>query len=392
MWAGLFWSRALLSLSTALFLGYALYVSGLDGVKEVLRSIWLKSLILLFFVPFISGLWSADKYSWLVAIFNKLPLLIFPFTLPAFREINQIWSKRLLYILIGLIMLSILYSTWNYVTIPNISISYLKAKVLKVWMQDDHVRYSLLMLISLLWVIHHFFISTVRKEKSWIGYIFIGISGIFIHILATKTGILGFYLLITLLIIYKVKGFVRLGFIAVLFSTPLFAWFLIPSFQNRFRFVLWDFQHYSRGGYVEGLSDTPRVLSWQAGFDIFTNNIFMGVGAGDVKTSTVNWYLRNSPHLKDYEKLIPSNEILLYACIGGLLSGLVMLLILGIPFFLRQRQSFLWVGFHSLIIMISMYEVNLETQFGVFLYAFFGMLFFTISTQDHTSSRSSIAK
>lgn len=392
MWAGLFWSRALLSLSTALFLGYALYVSGLDGVKEVLRSIWLKSLILLFFVPFISGLWSADKYSWLVAIFNKLPLLIFPFTLPAFREINQIWSKRLLYILIGLIMLSILYSTWNYVTIPNISISYLKAKVLKVWMQDDHVRYSLLMLISLLWVIHHFFISTVRKEKSWIGYIFIGISGIFIHILATKTGILGFYLLITLLIIYKVKGFVRLGFIAVLFSTPLFAWFLIPSFQNRFRFVLWDFQHYSRGGYVEGLSDTPRVLSWQAGFDIFTNNIFMGVGAGDVKTSTVNWYLRNSPHLKDYERLIPSNEILLYACIGGLLSGLVMLLILGIPFFLRQRQSFLWVGFHSLIIMISMYEVNLETQFGVFLYAFFSMLFFTISSQDHTSSISSIAK
>ena len=392
MWAGLFWSRALLSVSTGLFLSYALFFSGQAGVKEVLGSIWLKAMVILFLIPLLSGIWSADIRTWMMIMFDKLPLLLFPFTIPAFREVNNLFKDKLLHLLIGFLLLSILYSIWIYFSIPDISSVYLKAKVLKVWMQDDHVRYSLLLLIALAWVIQNYLIDPAEKSRRWIGIFLIMISGLFIHILATKTGILGFYILMILLGIYKAKGLFRVGFIAAIFSLPVLSWFLIPSFQSRLRFVLWDFQNYSRGGYIEGLSDTPRVLSWQAGLDVFSKNIFMGVGAGDVKQSVIHWYSSHTPFLKDYEKLLPANEVLFYACLGGLLSGIVMLMGLVLPFFCKQRRNFLWIAFHVLFFMISMYEISLETQYGIFLYAFFGVLFFTISSPDHTSSRSSIAR
>lgn len=388
MWAGLFWSRAILSISTALFLFYALYISGKKGVQEFQRSIWLRGMFLIFLIPFISGLWSADKKTWLEMVVDKLPLLFFPFIVPAFTILIE-KSKTLLMILISFILISILYSIGMYWSAPNMNDLYLKAKVLKVLMSGDHVRYSLLLLIALIWIIHQYFMVAADR---WKGILFVSIIGVFLHVLAAKTGLVGFYLLIFLLILYKAKGVNRIGGLIGLSSFPLVAWFLFPSFQNRLKFVLWDFQHYSRGGYVEGLSDTPRIFSFRGGYDIAKENLFTGVGAGDVKSNMVQWYTSHASFIKGYEQLLPSNELLFYTCIAGIISGMVMLFVLIIPFFVKRNHSFLWVAFHLIFFMISMYEISLETQYGVFLYAFFGILFFMISSPDHRLSRSSTTR
>lgn len=319
---------------------------------------------------------------------DKLPLLFFPFIVPAFSLLIE-KSKMLLTILISFVVISILYSIRVYWSAPNINDVYLKAKVLKVLMSGDHVRYSLFLLIALSWIIHQYFIVAADR---WKGIFFVSVIGIFLHVLAAKTGLVGFYLLIFMLIMYTVKGIKRIGLFAVISSFPLIAWFLFPSFQNRLKFVLWDFQNYSRGGYVEGLSDTPRIFSFRGGFDIAQENLFTGVGAGDVKSNMVQWYTSNAPFMKGYEHLLPSNEMLLYTCVTGIVSGMVMLFVLIIPFFIKRNHSFLWIAFHLIFFMISMYEISLETQYGVFLYAFFGVLFFTISSQDHRLSRSSTTR
>lgn len=388
MWAGLFWSRALLSISTGIFLIYAMYLSGRQGLKEVQDSIWLKGLILLFLLPCISGIWSADKKTWFVLVSDKLPLLLFPFTVPAFRLIVNKANVLLTYFVV-FVLLSILYSMRMYFTLNNIHDLYLKAKVLKVMMSGDHVRYSLLLLIFLVWVIHQYVLMNTARWKGWL---LICMVGLFLHILAAKTGLIGFYVLLFLLIMYAVKGLKKFGCIATLLSFPVIAWFLLPSFQNRLRFVWWDFQHYSRGGYVEGLSDTPRIFSLRGGIDLAKEHFIYGVGAGDVRSSIMQWYTKNAPFLKNYEQLLPSNEILFYTCSAGIISGIVVLFVLIISFCNKKNRTFLWIGFHLIFLMISMYEISLETQYGVFMYAFFGVLFFTISSPDHRLSRSSKAR
>lgn len=392
MWAGLFWSRALLSVSTALYLAYALFVSGKEGWEEVKRSWWLKGMVLLFLLPLISGFWSEDKQEWLKIIVDKLPFLFFPFTVPAFRGLFKGWSGKLVFVLGGFVVLSILYSIRMLLSITDISSVYLKAKVAPVWMMGDHVRYSLLLLISLAWIIQVCIIDDSMRRFRWAGLLIVVCIAVFIHILSTKTGLFGFYLMTILFIVHQFKGRKRTFITASVCLLPVIAWFLIPSFQSKLRLVIWDFQHYSRGGYVEGLSDTPRVLSWQGGLDIWKKHFITGVGSGDVGSTIVEWYSDHAPYLKAYEQLLPSNEFLIYACSGGVLSALFVLVFLMLPFIQKKGRSFLWTSFHLLFLMISLYEISWETQFGVFLYSFFGVLFFTMSSPYHRSSISSKAK
>ncbi len=156
---------------------------------------------------------------------------------------------------------------------------------------------------------------------------------IYFHVLAAKTGLLGFYLVSFIALLkYGKRKYVLPGGIALL-CIPLIAWALIPSFRNRVKFVIWDYQNYSRGNYTEGLSDAPRILSFKAGADIVKKHPLIGTGAGDVLHDTEEWYAANADYLKPYERLLPSNEILCYASAAGILGGLDGTMYIPVPFF-----------------------------------------------------------
>jgi hypothetical protein len=272
-----------------------------------------------------------------------------------------------------------------YFTDPGMEEAYLRAKVLRVVMSDDHVRYAWLLLLSLIWV-------ATEWEGRWMEWAYVMLTVIFLHLLASKTGLLGFYLLLFCWIFFRIRGWMRWLMVSGVALLPLLAWFALPSFQNRLRFVWWDFQQYSRGGYVEGLSDTPRVFSFRGGLDLFRQHWQSGMGMGDVKQGMLEWYGKQAPFLKPYEQLMPSNELLFMGVSAGILSFIVMLTILVYPFFMRTLRGFMWIAFNALMCMVSMYEIGLQTQYGVFLYGFFGVFFFTMAVSDRRSSRSSIAR
>jgi hypothetical protein len=215
----------------------------------------------------------------------------------------------------------------------------------------------------------------------------------FLHLLASKTGILGFYLLLFLWILHRTTGWHRWLLMGLVGIMPVVAWIVLPSFRNRLKFVWWDFQQYSRGGYVEGLSDTPRVFSFQGGWSLLQENRLKGVGLGDVKQGMLDWYQTHAPFLKPYEQLMPSNELLFMGASAGILSLLVILTLLVYPFFCRPGRGFMWTAFHAIMLMVSLYEIGLQTQYGVFLYGFFGVWFFMLTDPgDHRFSRSSRAR
>ncbi|HLO79333.1 MAG TPA: O-antigen ligase family protein [Chitinophagaceae bacterium] len=379
MWAGMLWSRAMLSIGMIGFFLIAIVFHFQEGWRTIRRSIWLQGLLLLFVIPLVTVFWSEDYTQWIRSVQVKMPLLLMPFGIPLFRVMDKRTKQFLLVLLCGFILASSLYSYWFYFSTPGMNEAYLKAKVLPVAMSNDHVRYAWLLVIGYSWLLYEVVIGNMNRTMRIAGYAFLLYLAIFIHVLAAKTGLLGFYL-VTLIAIFsmvppRAKALSILAFAAI----PLLAWVLLPSFQNRLKFVVWDFQNYSRGDYVEGLSDGPRVLSYKAGQSILEQHLFAGVGSGDVQKETWNWYDSNAVFLKDYERLLPSNEVLMYGCAGGLTAALACLLVLIIPFFMNGfRGKMLWLSFHLVAFAGFMYEIGLEVQHGVFLFCFFSCFFYSL--------------
>jgi hypothetical protein len=269
----------------------------------------------------------------------------------------------------------------------DLSRAYLQAKVLPVDMSNDHVRYAWLLLLVFTGLLYLFISGNKqvsRTERKWIIF-YLLFTGIFLHILSSKTGIIGLYMVIGLTVLFYGRHRLAIWITGWAVLIPALAWLFLPTFRNRLRFVLWDFQHYTRGGYTEGLSDTPRILSIQAGKSLVKENPLWGTGFGDLKQGTFNWYAQHAAYLKDYEQLLPSNEGLIYAAGAGLAGLLVFLVATLYPFFMRGfRSHFAWISFHALAIFGFIYEIGLETQYGIFVYAFLGCWLFLLIGKKKT--------
>jgi O-antigen ligase len=295
------------------------------------------------------------------------------------RAIDKKTKQYLLIVLCAFILVSSFYSYWYYFSTPGMNEAYLKAKVLPVAMSNDHVRYAWLLIVGYAWLLYELVIGEMNRKMRMTGYTFLLYLVIFIHVLAAKTGLLGFYLVTAVAILSIIPGRFKASSMLVFIAIPLVSWFLLPSFQNRVKFVIWDFQNYSKGSYVEGLSDAPRIISYQAGKDILGQHLLSGVGSGDVLSETWKWYDINAADLKDYERLLPSNEVLMYGCAAGLPAAVVCLLVFMIPFFIKGlRGNMLWLSFHLISFTGFMYEIGLEVQHGVFLYCFFSCWFYSL--------------
>jgi hypothetical protein len=372
MWAGLLWSRALLSMSMIGFLlagtiGYP-FRQHLHYVRQS-PFLWIMPLFVL--PPLVSGAWSEDSANWLRIVQLKIPLLLLPlFSLPL-RNISPASRRWLAVFVGGTLALAMLVSTWHYLQAPqDTAEAYLRAKVLPVAMGNDHVRFGWLLCIIFAWGLHLY--PTVSANRRWL-LAFLVFVFIFQHLLASKTGLLGTYLVLVVWAVrYRQQAWVRWASILAA-TAPLLAWWLLPTFRNRMRFVWWDFQHYSRGAVTEGLSDTPRILSLRAGEAIWREHPWLGTGFGDLRAVLTDWYTRNVPSLQPYEQLLPSNQFLLYASAAGWISGLLALAAAILPLGIRMlRRQPLWIAFHLLSIAGFLYEIALETQYGVFIYAFLG--------------------
>src|SRR5690606_27976500 len=94
MMISLLFSRALLSISMAGFILLAVLQQDIRKLfHQFITNPLLWGMSLLFFAPFASGLWSADKQTWLEVVRVKLPLLLLPFAFAGNWKLNKFqWS------------------------------------------------------------------------------------------------------------------------------------------------------------------------------------------------------------------------------------------------------------------------------------------------------------
>ena len=384
--AGLLWSRALLSLALAAFLLTSLLAAPWAGHLRFLRKHPVLLLFPLWFLPpLLSGLWSTDTAAWLRSLQLKAPLLLIPLGGLPLSRMERTSLRQLAYMLSFLLVADILRSIGYFLLHPDTIVdAYLQAKVLPVGMHQDHVRYGWMLVVVwmvCLWLRQQPTVASNRIDRYWLN-VLIGLIFFFQHLLASKTGLLGTYVTGLVWLILQARTSAKRWAWLILVA-PILAYALLPTFRNRLRFVRWDFQHYTRGSYTEGLSDAPRLISMQAGWSCWQQQPWLGTGFGDIRNAMNVWYLHHQPELKTYEQLLPSNQWLYYGMASGWPGFLLACFAALAPFFVAPlRKQFLWAGFHLVAVLGFLYEIGLETQFGILLYALAGSWIYVLLMKD----------
>lgn len=333
---GLVYSRALLSIASIGLLIVALFNFRKDQFnKNILIGITCIILPVL-----VSGFWSENKIAWWRSVEVKLSLItILLGILVAQFSFKQL--KQLVWCLTVVVVTSTLYSCYEYwINAELILNNYLVAKVMPVLMDDDHIRYSWLIVLNIILLIKTIFLSQIPEEhKGKIEKIIAAITILFLiaylHFLAAKTGLLCLYVSLAIAILYlivKVKWWAGILLLITVTLLALITFKSFPSLQNRVQYVLYDFSNYSKGIYTEGSSDGARILSLKAGIAITKDNLLSGVGFGDVQSAIIQWHDRTHPLSKGYERFLPTNQWLIYSTGSGIFGllcftvGLIMLL------------------------------------------------------------------
>ncbi len=375
MLASLLVSRAMLSVSMMGFIITSLWNKNSSTTVKVFFStpvLW--GMSLLFFIPLVSGVWSEDKTTWLEVIRVKLPFLFLPLAFAGCWSLHKQHWRLLLSCFLLVVFAGTIWSTVVYLTdSAAIHEAYLKAKTMPVPMQGDHVRFSWCVAIAIIITLMSITTGSVNKKNLPL-LILAGWFITYLHLLAARTGLFTCYLFLIAFLIYQLVRVKNKKITMLVIATglllPVIAWFLFPTFQNRFKYLRYDFDYVKNSSYLPGATDGNRLFSFKAGWQILLENP-EGVGAGDLRKITNNWYEKNIPEMQDTDKLYPSNEWLVHGGFSGWAGLLLFTLAMVLPFFTRiAGKAFGWYSFHSTAVLGFMTDTTLEVQYGVFLYCF----------------------
>ncbi len=377
MVAALFFSRAALSLSVALFVFVSFFHNEIKThLDNFFRSPLLLGMTGLFLLPFLSGIWSNDKQTWWTISQIKLPLLFLPLAFAAPNLLSQKQWQWIGWFFILMVFGGTIWSMSSYLNaVGETHLEYLRAKTIHTPLENDHVRFSWIVAVGVLLAVRMVEINYKRdKLIAWI----MGIVSIwfivYLHILAARTGLISFYIMLLAAIVWigwkNTKKKYSILLLATLIFLPVLAYFAFPTFQNRVKYIRYEFDFFKHANYRPGFNDGVRVISLHAGMGLITRQPVTGVGFGDVLDDSNTWYNENYPQMIPADRIYPSSEVLMYGAGAGIAGIIVYLFAMLIPFFTKAGNRFYWWGLNIIAAFSLLFDIGLEVQFGVFLYSF----------------------
>ncbi len=377
MLTGLLFSRALLSSGMIFFILVSLFHKTiLQQVKTFFASPFLWSMSLLFALPAISGLWSEDLSQWSQVLRIKLPLLVLPVCFAGETKLKSKDWENTCYIFLVLIFGGVCSSLWQYTQNMNaIHAAYLRAYTIETPLGNDHVRFSLLVVIaifSILYLLTNGIKNYKRITKGLLLFLAL-IYFIYLHVLAVRTGLVCFYLGVFVFVVWLL--FQRRGknlFLSIIvFFLPVAAYFIFPTFRNKIRYLEYDLSFVQKNIYVPGSSDGNRLASVKSGWALLKQEPLAGVGFGDIRNETWKFYEENYPQMSISDKILPSSEWMIYGSGTGWLGIGFFSFVMLVPFFIKKlRKNIFWILLNIFIAISYLFDIGLEVQYGVFIHAF----------------------
>src|SRR5690606_17443554 len=122
---------------------------------------------------------------------------------------------------------------------------YLKAKTMDTPLDNDHIRFSLLVVVGVVTGVYLVFNESSRILQVAAALVSLLLAA-YLHILSARTGLMALYLFILIvlvvLLIRSGRKKVMLYIVAGMLILPAVAWFAFPTFQNRVRYMMYDLQ------------------------------------------------------------------------------------------------------------------------------------------------------
>jgi len=148
------------------------------------------------------------------------------------------------------------------------------------------------------------------------------------------------------------------------------------NIRTRIHELLWEINHYVGRQETNGHSLTMRLEFWKTAYHIIKQNLWFGVGTGDVKDAFNKQYEKENSLLKKEWQLRSHNQYLATTVAIGIVGLLFFLVHLLTPFFSKKKLSVFFVFFLLIVFLSFINEDTLETQAGLTFCIFFTQLLF----------------
>lgn len=146
-----------------------------------------------------------------------------------------------------------------------------------------------------------------------------------------------------------------------------------PGLHARLSSTLFEYNLYKRFNNPNGGSLSQRIEFTRASFHIIRQHPWFGVGTGDVPQAFSQAYDEIQSPLKEEFRFRAHNQYLAIAVAFGLVGLAFFLFVLFYPWFSsRKNHTYLYMVFHTIMLLSMFPEDTLETQAGASLFAFFG--------------------
>ncbi len=375
MLLGLLCSRSMASIGMFLF--------GVNALRDVHPREWLKQrwwLIGLIWIALyaISWFWSSNKEEWNAHFQVKLPFLFLPL---AFTWLDP-WSPRQLrvftIIFSGMMMIGVLYSLSFMIRDPDTYLTgYKYSHTLPTPAYNDHIAFSTCIAVCIAWCAYSWRYWNSRLSKALLVAVML-LLGIYLHVLAAKSGLLAFYLFLCCYIIYQLASNWKRALLMLMIVGlgGTIAYTFIPTLRERIDYTMYSYDRYKLGERSGLYSDVGRIISYNLALKLIEKHPLTGTGAGDVLDEMSREYPKYYPQVSQDQYLYPHNQFLTTAVAAGIPAALALIWWLCIPLvkIRRNREGFFFLAFWLMLLIPLLVDPFLEVQSGVFVYLFFFLM------------------
>lgn len=388
LFTGFVCSRALASIGMISILVAALVFSNpWITFKNYFERKELLTISLFFWLVFISGFYSEDKAGWINWVRLKLPYLALPLAFARFKKLDR---KKFLIVLNGFI--AILFSATVFVLV-NYFLNYHTITEslhtgMGIPMPYSRIRFTLMLTFSFFcaaYLLENESFIFNPNEKRWQVFVLV-FSFIAIHILSVRSSLfalyLGLFFLLSRYIVNHRNLIQSMVLLLLLFFVPYTAQKLIPSLRSKMEYMRFDLQE-TRKGNLNNTSDGMRITSMKVGLEIAKKNVWLGVGAGDIRNEMERIYNAEYPLLNSFDFKLPHSQFVWVLASFGIVGFAIFLIAFFFPFFYNGIfKNSLAVILYLIIFSSFLTEATLEEQMGTGFYLIFLLLFINQSQKE----------
>jgi hypothetical protein len=356
----------------------------ISGWKRALNIIAIPSfaVLSLFFLLAVFRFYPIGDSSYLLTRLRiKVPFLVLPFVFLALPRFSKQDMQRFFYFFLIMITATSLGVIINYL-LDYEHYNELIKQGQHIPSPRDHIRYSLFAALSVIGGIYLYTQKFVLRHQ-WEHQLILGLTVfvfLFIHFFSVKSGLVVLYgslfFGLAQYMVHHQKYLVSIIGLAILLSIPVFAYQMLPTFRGKVQYFSYDMFMYERG---EGAnhSDSGRLASLDAGWEITKKNWLWGVGTANIRAEVDQFFQEKYP---DYpEVLMPQNQFLFSWAATGIFGVLLTAFAFFYPVFYRKNyQHWFFLNFTFSIFIIIMIEHAFENSVGVAHYLFFQLLFLSV--------------